>query len=383
MFEFAAPARIIFGAGALQNIGSVAARFGTRALVVTGSSPVRAQSLISLLTEHKIAVTVFSVSGEPSVELARQGTQLGRDSAAEMIIAMGGGSVLDTGKAIAALLTNPGDPLDYLEVIGRGQPITQQSAPFIAIPTTAGTGSEVTSNAVLASESHRVKVSLRSPLMLARVAVIDPTLTHSSPPAVTAQSGLDALTQVIEPFVSNKANPMTDALCRDGIQRAARSLRLAYEQPDHAAAREDMALTSLYGGFALSNAKLGAVHGFAGPFGGMFDAPHGAICARLLPFVIEANIRALRERAPESDALRRYGEIARMLTGHADARAEDAAIWADDLSTALDIAPLGRYGITPDDYPTLIEKAAVASSMQGNPIKLTSDEMRHILIAAQ
>ncbi len=383
MFEFAAPARIIFGAGALQNIGSVAARFGTRALVVTGSSPVRAQSLISLLTEHKIAVTVFSVSGEPSVELARQGTQLARDSAAEMIIAMGGGSVLDTGKAIAALLTNPGDPLDYLEVIGRGQPITQQSAPFIAIPTTAGTGSEVTSNAVLASESHRVKVSLRSPLMLARVAVIDPTLTHSSPPAVTAQSGLDALTQVIEPFVSNKANPMTDALCRDGIQRAARSLRLAYEQPDHAAAREDMALTSLYGGFALSNAKLGAVHGFAGPFGGMFDAPHGAICARLLPFVIEANIRALRERAPESDALRRYGEIARMLTGHADARAEDAAIWADDLSTALDIAPLGRYGITPDDYPTLIEKAAVASSMQGNPIKLTSDEMRHILIAAQ
>jgi alcohol dehydrogenase class IV len=383
MFEFATPARIIFGAGALQQIGSLAVRFGRRALVVTGSSPVRAAPLLSLLSEHKIATKVFSVSGEPSIEVARQGTQIARDAAVEMIIAFGGGSVLDAGKAIAALLTNPGDPLDYLEVIGRGQPVAQQSAPFIAIPTTAGTGSEVTSNAVLSSEAHRVKVSLRSPLMLARIALIDPALTHSSSPAVTAQSGLDALTQVIEPFVSNKANPMTDALCRDGIHRVARSLRLAFEQPDHAAAREDMALTSLYGGIALSNAKLGAVHGFAGPFGGMFEAPHGAICARLLPFVIEANIRALRERAPNSDALRRYSEVARMLTGHADAHAEDAADWAHDVTTALDIAPLGRYGITPADYTTVIEKAAVASSMQGNPIKLTPDEMRQILTAAQ
>lgn len=381
-FDFATATKIMFGAGTLKEVGKLAAQMGKHALVVVGGKAERATELLGLLHEQGMHTTLLSVKGEPSVELAREGTQQARDAECDLVISFGGGSALDTGKAIAALLTNPGDPLDYLEVIGRGQPIKNAAAPFIAIPTTAGTGSEVTSNAVLASTEHRVKVSLRSPLMLARAAVVDPLLTHSLPREMTAQTGLDALTQVIEPFVSNKANPITDGFCREGILRA-RSLQRAYEHGDDAAAREDMSLASLLGGLALANAKLGAVHGFAGVFGGMFDAPHGAICARLLPIVMDMNIRTLRQRDPESQALRRYSEVARLLTGREDASAEDGAKWVQQLCDALSIPPLGTYGLTEADYPQLIEKSAVASSMQGNPIKLTPDELRDILTQAQ
>lgn len=381
-FDFVTAAKIIFGAGALGELGTAISPFGQRALVVTGRNPDRAAPVVDILKTQDVASHVFPTSGEPSVELVREGVRRASSANCDMVIGFGGGSALDTAKAIAALLTNPGDPLDYLEVIGRGQPIKHHSAPFIAIPTTAGTGSEVTSNAVLFSPEHRVKVSLRSPLMLARVALVDSHLTHSSPSDVTAQSGLDALTQVIEPFVSNKANPITDALCQDGIRRASWALRRAYENPDDAEARENMALVSLYGGLALSNAKLGAVHGFAGPFGGMFDAPHGGICARLLPFVMAANIRALRERQPESDYLRRYATVASLLTDNDHARPEDGVLWVRHLADSLGVPGLTTYGLTESDYPLLIEKAALASSMQGNPLKLTPAEMLEILRAA-
>ncbi len=242
---------------------------------------------------------------------------------ADLVVGMGGGSVIDAAKAIAALLTNPGDPLDYLEVIGRGLPLANACAPMMAIPTTAGTGAEVTRNAVLASPAHRVKVSLRSASMLPDVAIVDPELTLSMPPAVTAATGLDALTQCLEPFVSHLATPLTDGFCREGLARAARSLRRAYHHGSDVAARRDMALASLCGGLALANAKLGAVHGFAGPIGGMFDAPHGAVCARLLPLVMTANVRALEERSPNSPALVRYAEVAKIVTGDADASIAD------------------------------------------------------------
>ncbi|MBA3872332.1 MAG: iron-containing alcohol dehydrogenase [Anaerolineae bacterium] len=381
-FDFITAAKFFFGAGSLKELGGLVAPFGKRALVVTGSNPDRAAVVTDLLKAQNIEVVVFPTKGEPSVQTARDGVRAAADSGSEMVIGFGGGSALDTAKAIAALMTNPGDPLDYLEVIGRGQPIKNASAPFIAIPTTAGTGSEVTSNAVLASPEHQVKVSLRSPLMLARIALVDSLLTHSSPLDVTAQSGLDALTQVIEPFTSNKANPLTDAICKEAIQRAANSLQRAYEKPDDAAAREDMAFVSLSGGLALANAKLGAVHGFAGPFGGMFDAPHGGICARLLPFVMDMNVRALRQRQPEADYLRRYEQVARLLTGDERATAEDGVKWVYRLTQTLNIPGLATYGMTDADLPALIEKSAVASSMQGNPIKLTADEMRDILTAA-
>jgi alcohol dehydrogenase class IV len=298
------------------------------------------------------------------------------------VIGFGGGSALDGAKAIAALTANDGDPLDYLEVIGKGKPLRRVPLAVIAIPTTAGTGSEVTANAVLASKEHAIKVSLRSPLMLPRVALIDPELTCSLPAEVTASTGMDALTQCIEPFVSNRANPVTDAVAREGMLRGGRSLRQAYAQPDDADARRDMALAALFGGMALANAKLGAVHGFAAPIGGMFDAPHGAVCAALLPPVMEANLRALRERAPDSDALARYAEVARLLTGDAAATPEDGAAWARQLLADLTIAPLSAYGVTEESVTAIVEKAAVASSMQGNPIALTADELSAILRSA-
>jgi alcohol dehydrogenase class IV len=381
-FEFATATKIIFGAGTLKELEKLLPQYGTRAFVVTSSKSERAAPLLSLLEAGKIAYSTFPTNGEPSVEDVRRGVAQAREAGSDFVIAFGGGSAIDTAKAIAALLTNPGDPLDYLEVIGAGKAIKNASAPFIAIPTTAGTGSEVTSNAVLASPEHKVKVSLRSPLMLARLALVDSELTHSCPPDVTAYSGLDALTQIIEPYVSNKANPFSDAYCLTGINAIAETLVQTYEYgfPE---AREEMALGSLCGGIALANAKLGAVHGFAGPIGGMFDAPHGAICARLLPFVMETNIQAMRSREPKNPALQRYWMIAnRMEYLAGDWKLEDGPAWVHRVCEKLHVPPLSKYGITSADIPAIVEKSAVASSMQGNPIKLTTEEMSQILANA-
>jgi len=202
------------------------------------------------------------------------------------------------------------------------------------------------------------------------------------PPEVTASTGLDALTQVMEPYVSNRANPLIDGLCREGMCRAARSLRRAYEQGDDAGAREDMALTSLFGGLALANARLGAVHGFAGPLGGMFPVPHGAVCASLLPHVMAVNVRALQARAPQSEPLHRYDEMARILTGDRRATAAGGVAWVQGLCQALRIPSLASYGVTEGNFPLLIEKASRSSSMKGNPIALTSEEMVEILEGA-
>jgi len=389
-FEFATATRIIFGPGTLREVGPLAAEMGSRALVVLGHTalrraedrPARAAPLLNALAAQGVETVTYFVTGEPTVGVARLGTQRAQEAGCDLVVGFGGGSILDTGKAVAALLTNGGDPLDYLEVIGGGKPLTRRSAPCIAIPTTAGTGAEVTRNAVLASPEHRVKVSLRSPLMLPRLALVDPELTHTLPPAVTASTGLDALTQVIEPYVSNRANPMTDAVCREGMRRASRSLRRAYEQGNNTAARQDMALASLFGGLALANAKLGAAHGFAGPLGGMFSAPHGAICGRLLPHVVAVNVRALQERLPGSEALQRYDEVAQVLTGSDSATASDGVVWVQELCQVLQVPPLASYGVTPADFPLLIEKSSVSSSMRGNPIKLTPDELREILTRA-
>lgn len=381
-FEFATAHHIIFGRGKLANLGEVARPLGTRVLIVTSGSQTRAQPVFLAVEQADIAHTSFRVAGEPTIELARQGVEMARKFGAEFVIGFGGGAAIDAGKAIAALATNPGDPLDYLEVIGRGMPLANAPLPYIAIPTTAGTGAEVTRNAVLASAEHRVKVSLRSPLMLPRVALIDPELMVSLPPAVTASTGMDALTQVIEPFVSSAANPMTDAFCRDGITCVSRSLHRAYHDGNDIEAREDMALAALFGGLALANAKLGAVHGFAAPIGGMFDAPHGAVCAALLAPVMRANIAALRSRMPEHSALDRYTEVARLLSGDQNASAENGAAWVDQLTRSLAIPGLGAYGIDTSDLEEIAGKAAQASSMKGNPIKLTADELVGILSGA-
>ena len=378
-FEFATARRIIFGPGTLSQVGPLAVDTGHRAFVVMGRTMERAKPLWDVLTEYDLDIATYNVSGEPTIDLVLQGVFRARASKCDVVIGFGGGSAIDTGKAIAAMLTNKGEPLDYLEVIGRGKKIAQAPAPYIAIPTTAGTGAEVTRNAVLGSPEHRVKVSLRSPLMLPRLAIVDPELTYGLPPDLTASTGLDALTQVLEPYVSHLANPLTDGICREGLARAARSLRRAFENGGDAAAREDMALTSLFGGLALANAKLGAVHGFAGPFGGMFPAPHGATCAVLLPHVMAANVQALQTRDPDNPALQRYDEVAQLLTGSNQATANDGVKWVQELVQDLQVPGLSTYGLTEADFSLLIEKAQKASSMKGNPIALTAEELGEIL----
>jgi alcohol dehydrogenase class IV len=381
-FEFATAGRIVFGCGVLKEIGLLARQFGQRALIVTGRDTQRAEPLLKILEQQGILSERFSVLGEPSIDTVEKGTAVAKENMCDLIIGFGGGSALDAGKAISAMTSNPGDLLDYLEVIGRGKLLLQPSAPFIAVPTTAGTGSEVTRNAVLASPEHRVKVSLRSPHMLPRVAVVDPELTVDLPPAITASTGLDALTQVIEPYVSRRANPMTDALCAEGIRRAARSLRLACDNGKDIFAREDMCVASLFGGVALANAGLGAVHGFAGPIGGMFPAPHGAVCAALLPHVVKANLKALRSREPKSALLSRYDEVARLLTGDPGANADDGEAWLSQLVSDLKTPSLRAYGISRDHTSDLVEKATHASSMKANPIVLTREELADVLEAA-
>jgi alcohol dehydrogenase class IV len=374
-FEFATAGRIVFGEGSVAQVPAAAKSTGKRVLLVTGATPERAAHLRQALSAAGLSVVDFTVAGEPTVDAIRRGP---RDC--DVVVACGGGSVLDAGKALAALATNPGDPMEYLEVVGQGRPLSNPAAPCIAIPTTAGTGSEVTRNAVLASTQHGVKASLRSASMLPRIAVVDPELTYAMPPALTASTGLDALTQLIEPYLSVKANPMTDQFCVEGIRRAARALPRAWENGADIEARRDMAWASLLGGMALANAGLGAVHGFAAPVGGMFPAPHGAICAAILPHAMRVNVDAVGERQPEK--LARFDQVARLLTGHPHAMAADAALWLGELCTRLEIPPLRTYGITTADVPVLVEKASQASSMKGNPLPLTPDELREILTAA-
>ncbi len=378
-FEFATASRIIFGAGSFRQLGSIAREKGRRALIVTGSRLEPARALENELAAQGIESILFQIWEEPTTDLVKRGVEKARENQRDLIIGFGGGSVIDAGKARSAMATNPGEVLDYLEVIAKGLSIKNPSLPYIAIPTTAGTGSEVTRNSVIASPEHHQKVSLRSPLLLPSVALIDPELTYSLPPAVTASTGLDALTQVLEPFVSIRSNPLTDPLCKEGIRLAARSLKKAYEHAEDTSARQDMSLVSLLGGLALANSGLGGVHGFAGVIGGMFHAPHGAICARLLPFVMAENVRALRERDPNSPILERYQEVARLLTGNSQASAEDGIAWVEELIKALNILPLSSYGMSQEDLPDIVDKATGASSMKANPIKLTHEELLHII----
>lgn len=367
-FEFATAGRIVFGAGTFAQLDEIAAGYGKRPFVVAGK-------------RHRDRA-MFSVLDEPTIAVIREGVEAFRAADCDLVIALGGGSVIDAGKAIAAAAANSGDLLDYLEVIGQGRPLDSAPYPFIAVPTTAGTGSEVTRNAVLGSPEHGVKVSLRSPLMLPRVAIVDPELARSLPPALTATTGLDALTQLIEPFVCTRANPMTDNFCLDGIRHASASLLRAFKDGADREARAGMAWASLLGGLALANAGLGVVHGFAAPIGGMFHAPHGAVCAAILPSGMRANIGALREEhahSPESPALERYRAIARILTGDPEAIPEDAAQWVESLAHQLAIPSLAAYGIGTRDIPALVEKAARASSMKANPVALTPARLTQVL----
>jgi len=382
-FEFATAGRILAGTGRVAELPGVLAGLGSRVLVCTGAHPARHAGLLASLGSP---AAVLEVTAEPTVELARAGVGAAREHGADVVVAIGGGSVIDAGKAVAMLLGNGGDPLDYLEVIGSGRAITRPAVPCVAVPTTAGTGAEVTANAVLASPEHRLKASLRSPLMIPRVALIDPQLTVSCPPSVTAASGLDALTQCLEPLVSPRATPLTDGLAREGLRRAAAGLRAAYADGGDLAARADMSVCSLLGGMALANAKLGAVHGLAGVIGGMADVPHGFACAALLAPVIEANVQALlarsRPRPGGSAALDRYAEAARLLTGDPGASIADGVAWIRQTAGLLAVPGLAAFGVGAADAGEIAAKAAGSSSMQGNPVALDPDGLEAIILQA-
>lgn len=348
-------------------------------LVVTGHSPDRAVSLIDLLRTQGMTVATYAVTGEPSIQDVRDGVAAA--TGCDAVVGFGGGSAIDVAKAVAVLAISGADPLEHLEVIGTGRPITTPGLPCVAIPTTAGTGSEVTRNAVLSGDG--IKASLRSPLMLPRLAVVDPDLLLGVPVATIAASGVDALAQLIEPFLSHKANPVTDALARDGIVRSARSLRRAYRDGMvDPAVREDLAIASLFGGLCLANAGLGAVHGFAAALGARLGAPHGAVCAAVLAPAVAVNLRAARLRATDRSIVSRFADLAVLLTGNPTARPEAAVGWLAELTAALNVPGLRSYGLTDADTADVVTAVQRTSSMKGNPIDLTDDEVAEILIRA-
>ncbi len=381
-FELGLPSKVVFGRGVSKDAAQLATQMGRSILLVTGKQTQRVQSIIDLLQHKAARMTHHIVTGEPTVWALNAGVAKARDAGCDAVLAVGGGSTLDMGKAIAAMLNNPGDPLEYLEVVGAGQPLINRSVPCITVPTTAGTGAEVTRNAVLCVEDQHVKVSLRSPLILPAAAYIDPDMTKVMPPSITATTGCDALLQLMEAYTTRRSNPLTDMLCVNGLKQAFWALPAAVEDGDNMDAREAMCLASLYSGIALTNAGLGAIHGFAAAIGGLTGARHGATCAALAPSVLRTNIKAIRERCCDCPVLGRYQQLAAMATQRDDAPAEALADWLEDLIVRLHIPTLKEQGLSADALPQLVSQARQASSMKGNPIELTEEEMLDTLTAA-
>jgi alcohol dehydrogenase class IV len=378
-FDLAVPTDVRFGAGRVSEVPQALVELGAnRVMVITGRTTSRADAIRSTLNAAGISTMVFGVAAEPSIERVRAAIALLAEAGCDAVLGFGGGSALDVAKAAAVLATSGSDPMDHLEVIGAGRPIERAGLPCVAVPTTAGTGSEVTRNSVLSGGG--VKASLRSPLMLPKVALVDPDLLVGVPKPTIAASGMDALSQLIEPLLSLRANPFTDALARDGIRRSARSLSRAYQEGmDDPGVRDDLALASLFGGVCLANSGLGAVHGLAAAAGARLSAPHGAVCAAVLAAAMDVNLRALRQRAPGHSALGRMNEVAALLTDRSDATPEDAIVWLQELTSALSIPGLASYGLDQEQISAVVAAAQKASSMRGNPIELSDEEVREIV----
>nr|WP_305967746.1 MULTISPECIES: iron-containing alcohol dehydrogenase [unclassified Mameliella] len=376
-FSFATATQIRFGRGeAGRAVPDLAAR-GQRVLLVQGGTPARADWLCAALEAEGCSVDRLSVSAEPDLAMIKAGVAAARDGGAQMVVALGGGAVIDAGKAIAALVPATRPLLDHLEVVGRGLPLDAAPLPFAAIPTTAGTGAEVTRNAVIAVPEAQRKVSLRDARMLPWMAIVDPSLTDNCPRGVTLASGLDAVTQVIEPYVCTRANPMTDALCRPAISSGLSALvtLMQEEDPD---ARDQIALTSLFGGLALANAGLGAVHGLAGPLGGLSGAAHGAICGILLPHVLEENAaRATGDAARRLAALR--DDLGQVLGTEPAQAFAGLAEW----SRRAGLPGLDAQGVNREHRAEAARMAASSSSMKANPVPLDAEALTGIMERAR
>ena len=386
-FEFTAPPLIVFGAGAVDRVGELAARFGRRAWLVTGAHALERSGVvgraIECLAAAGVSVARQSVGGEPDTAVVDRGARGAREAGCDLVIGLGGGSALDAAKAGACLLGNGGEALDYLEVVGRGRPLTKPSAPFLAVPTTAGTGSEVTRNAVIADAARGVKASIRHESLLPRVALLDPSLTHSLPPDVTARTGLDAIVQLIEPYVSKHDHAMIDVLALEGLRRAAPALPRAYADGEDAEARADLMLAAMWSGMALAHCGLGAAHALAGPLGGAFPVPHGVACAATMSWVMAANLRAAARGAAGAGTLRRYADVARAM-GAADHQGDEEAAVAGvehlrELCELLNVPKLSVYGVTREAIPGLVARAKATSSMKANPAELSDADLAGVL----
>ncbi|MBW7056995.1 iron-containing alcohol dehydrogenase [Paracoccus bogoriensis] len=374
-FAFATATEILFGRGQMAGAAARVAAMGRVVLLVHGSTGARAEGLARALEQQGCSLIRLSVGREPDLPMIEDALPLARG--AEVVLAMGGGAVIDAGKALAACLTMRRPLMDHLEVIGQGLPLDQAPLPFVAIPTTAGTGAEVTRNAVIGVPEARRKVSLRDARMLPRLAIVDPDLTDGCPRGVTLASGLDAITQVIEPYVSTRANAMTDALCRDAIPQGLAALMRLMESED-AEARDRMAWVSLCGGLALANAGLGVVHGLAGPLGGLTGAAHGAICGVLLPHGLRAN----RAAAGDPALAARLDQVAGWIGaafGVSGANMDQAARLLADWSRNCGLPSLTALGIDADAQLRAAQTAASSSSMKANPAVLSPDALHALM----
>ncbi len=378
-FTFATANAVHFGPGISKKIRELLPSEVNRIFLVTGAQTDRHPSPIDALRQNEIAIETFPIAGEPSTSIIQSAVDAARAFDPQAIIGLGGGSAIDAGKAVAILLANPGNLVDYLEGVGSGKPIEYPSLPYMAIPTTAGTGSEVTRNSVLSVPGERVKVSLRSPHMVPRWAVVDPELTYELPAALAASTGMDAFIQCLEAYLSRNANPISDGVALEGLARAARSLKAACGETLDREAKADLCVASLCGGMALANAKLGAVHGFAGPIGGMIDAPHGALCASLLLPVLRTNFDIVMRREPQGPISAKFDNVARVITRNPAAKGSYALAWIEALLKELPLPTLSELGFSSDGIPEAVSKAVQSSSMQGNPIDLAPADLREIL----
>ena len=378
-FDLHLPPRVIFELGSRSQIINIIESFGKRALLIHSKSHPLISGIIQEINDSNIELVPLAVTGEPSTESISEILSRTTGKKFDCIVGIGGGSVIDSAKAVSTLLANPGTITDYLEIVGKNLPINNSPIPCIAVPTTAGTGSEVTKNAVLSVGEKKIKVSLRSTRMIPRVAIIDPELTYSMPAEVTASTGMDAIIQLIEPFISNKANSFTDGICREGLKAASGSIRKVFYNPSDSDGRAGMSYASLCGGIALANSGLGAVHGIAGVIGGMYSKPHGQICAALLNGTLEINIKAIARRQGENPCRQKFRELAVILTGRADADESDVTLWSKEICHDLEIPSLSALGISRCEFDVICEKAAISSSMKGNPILLTPEELNEIL----
>lgn len=386
-FEFLPTPQLYFGVNQISLIGTITNLYGTKALIVASESVFKNEKNQSILKEKLsecgIRYQTIFIKGEPEIEQIDKAVELSVTHNSEVVIGIGGGSVIDAGKAIAGISTNGGSAQDYMEVIGKGKKILKEPLPFIAIPTTAGTGSEATKNAVIFSKKHRLKTSIRSPLLLPKVAIIDPELMITLPPDITASTGLDALTQLIEAYTSNKAQPITDVLALMGIEKITESILRVYEEGTDLQARSDMALGAYLSGVCLANSGLGAVHGFAGPIGGLLNIPHGVVCGALLAPTIEENIRTMISKVPYHPLLEKYVTLGNLLAEFPFETTKESIQnligYLKNLSSILKIPKLSKYGLKSELFNTIIKSAMNSSSMKYNPVKLNESQLVSIL----